>query len=333
MLYLKPNKCVFDLYFESLVLTVSQPPTRAYTHYPNFKVLQNTREKCHTSLKITSPHLDLTDAQTNRSAKCNLEGKWNVKQKMRSSACLQHEPSEKTLHVQQNMGRENARKAVISHHKTWEMVAYIDPSLTGGGPSGAVRRVEGHNCGGVARLSPVGQLNAKQEYKTDPRLPAEVLCQQRSRTLPLKVLCLPHLYCTGHTSWANRSASLSTIHPFSQPASQPASQLSPTGPTSCSCQPQIIWHDIMQAPSQIIRNTRRQTPCYAPFPTFLLLRSRLGAITAWLSHNTAWDNLTSVQSGVLSLSLRPWAGIQDSVSNTCVCYLQIGFPPPRGPGA
>lgn len=74
MLYLKPNKCVFDLHFESLVLTVSQPPTRAYTHYPNFKVLQNTREKCHTSLKITSPHLDLTDAQTNRSAKCNSGG-------------------------------------------------------------------------------------------------------------------------------------------------------------------------------------------------------------------------------------------------------------------
>lgn len=65
-------KCVFDLHFESLVLTVSQPPYRAYTHYPNFKVLQNTREKCHTSLKITSPHLDLTDAQTNRSTKCNL---------------------------------------------------------------------------------------------------------------------------------------------------------------------------------------------------------------------------------------------------------------------
>lgn len=31
--------------------------------------------------------------------------------------------------------------------------------------------------------------------------------------------------------------------------------------------------------------------------------------------------------------LRPWAGIQSRVSNTCVCYLQIGFPPPLHPGA
>lgn len=111
MLYLKPNKCVFDLHFESLVLTVSQPPTRAYTHYPNFKVLQNTREKCHTSLKITSPHLDLTDTQTNRSAKCNSGGgERNVKQRMRSSACLQHEPSEKTLRVQRKMGRQKHKE-------------------------------------------------------------------------------------------------------------------------------------------------------------------------------------------------------------------------------
>lgn len=35
----------------------------------------------------------------------------------------------------------------------------------------------------------------------------------------------------------------------------------------------------------------------------------------------------------LSLSLRLWAGTQDSVSNTCVCYLQISFPPASGPGA
>ncbi len=42
-------------------------------------------------------------------------------------------------------------------------------------------------------------------------------------------------------------------------------------------------------------------PRYAPLPTFPLLRSRLGAITAWLSYNTGWDNLTSEQSGVLSL--------------------------------
>lgn len=58
----------------------------------------------------------------------------------------------------------------------------------------------------------------KQGNKTNPQLPAEVLCQQRSRTLPLKVLCLPRLSCAGHTSPANRSAIQSAIHPFSQPA-------------------------------------------------------------------------------------------------------------------
>lgn len=46
-------------------------------------------------------------------------------------------------------------------------------------------------------------------------------------------------------------------------------------------------------------------------------------------HETIWR-----RSGVVfSLSLRLWAEIQDSVSNTCVCYLQIGFPPLCSPRA
>lgn len=89
--------------------------------------------------------------------------------------------------------------------------------------------------------------------------------------------------------------------PVGYPSIQQASRFSPTGPTSCSCQSQIIWHDILQAP--ISNNQKHPTayPRYAPLPTYSLLRSRLGAITAWLSYNTGWDNLTSEQSGVLSL--------------------------------
>lgn len=52
-----------------------------------------------------------------------------------------------------------------------------------------------------------------------------------------------------------------SIYSFSQPAA-----LSPTGPTSCSCQSQIIWHDILQA--SISNNQKHPTadPRYAPFP-------------------------------------------------------------------
>lgn len=90
--------------------------------------------------------------------------------------------------------------------------------------------------GSFVCLSLIGQLNAKQENKA---LSVEVLCQQRSRTLPLKVLCLPHLYCTGHTSWANRLASRSTFH---QPTSRSVKL-----PQQAVRVNRTIWHDIMQA--------------------------------------------------------------------------------------
>lgn len=57
--------------------------------------------ECHTSRKVTRPRLDLIDVQTNHRAKCNLKERRNVKQKMTSSARMQHEPWEKTLRVQE----------------------------------------------------------------------------------------------------------------------------------------------------------------------------------------------------------------------------------------
>lgn len=145
-------------------------PTRAYTHYPNFKVHHKThcyfQEKCHTQQwTITCPRLNLIDVQTTHRAQCVLMGRgmWN----WRGLACMQPELScpRKT----KNEERKRARKAVISQYK-WIGVECPNnlkrgekrDSLTGGGPSGAVRRVAArHNTGEVAvlRLSPVGHLN------------------------------------------------------------------------------------------------------------------------------------------------------------------------------
>lgn len=58
--------------------------------------------------------------------------------------------------------------------------------------------------------SPRGQLNSKQENKTKPCFPAEVACRQRSRA----ALFIPLVLC-GHTSRADRSASRSSLQPFS----------------------------------------------------------------------------------------------------------------------
>lgn len=103
--------------------------------------------------------------------------------------------------------------------------------------------------------------------------------------------------------------------PSIQAANQPFSQ---TGPTSC--QSRLIWHDIMQAPISNNQKHPSADPRYAPFPTFPLLRGGLGAITPWLSHNAGRETIWRRRRVVFSLSLRPWAGIQDSVSNTCLLF-------------
>lgn len=145
------------------------------------------------------------------------------------------------------------------------------------------------------------------------------------------VFVYPACLVRGHASRANGSASRSTPHPIKQPAipSDWPNKL------KLSEADNLTWH-CAGIPSQIIRNTRRQTPITPISPP----SSFRGADWALLWHDchttldeTIWRRHRVALALPLSLSLRPWAGIRDRVSNTCVCYLQIGFPPPRGPGA
>lgn len=73
-------------------------------------------------------------------------------------------------------------------------------------------------------------------------------------------------------------------------------------PNELSKSANLTWH-YAGSPSQIIRNTRQQTPAMPLSPPSRFWGwGGLGAITPWLSHNTGRDNLTSAQSGVLSLT-------------------------------
>lgn len=124
--------------------------------------------------------------------------------------------------------------------------------------------------------------------------------------------------------------------PTGRPLAPLSSHSPKPGPMSCSCHSRIIWHDTTQTPlpSQISRNTRSQTLTTPLSPP----SSFCGAHLVLLRHDchTTLEETIWAQSGCSlspSLSLRLWAGTLDSVSNTCVCYLQISFPPASGPGA
>lgn len=194
--------------------------------------------------------------------------------------------------------------------------------LTGGGPSGAVRRVAGHNTAEVAVLCLSVTCRSTQRpplgpnKKTKPTLNSQLRSYvNRGQGLSLSK-CFVYLVCIVRATLleaTGQPTSRLTIPSVSQP-------FSPTGPTSCSCQSQIIWHDIMQAPISNNQKHPIADPRYTPFPTYPLLRSRFGAITAWLSYNTGWDNLTSEQSGVLSLIAAVGWNTRLSFKHMCLLF-------------
>lgn len=233
-------------------------------------------------------------------------------------ALLRDEPSERL-----------SRKAVISRYKwmgvecpkkwnyekAWKIVLLHQPCSTGGGPLGAARRAARHNTGkvaGYACLSPIGQLNTKQENKANPHN-SQLRSYVNRGQGPSLSKCFVYPICVVRATLlepTGQAAGRLYIHSANQPLRQ-------TGPTSCSCQlDNLTWH-YAGPPSQIIRNTRQQTPTMPLSPP-----SRFwGANWVLLRHDCHWKRKFDVGAEwCSSLSLRPWAVVQDSVSNTCLLF-------------
>lgn len=222
--------------------------------------------------------------------------------------------------------RKDWRKAVISCYK-WlrvecpknnytpkkpeKIVPLRQPCFTGGGPSGAARIAAKHNTGKVAGFvcpSPIGRLNTKQENKANPH--NSQLTEVKDPP-SLSALFTPFVLYGPHF----------LSQQVSQPVDSPsANHRSVKLAQQAVCVSRTIWHDIMQAPpSQIIRNTRQQTPAMT-FPHLPTFEEPTGCYYGMIV-TQPWKRQFDVGAEWwCSLSLRSWAVVQDSVSNTCLLF-------------
>lgn len=253
MLKLIKNKCCINIKISVFFIYILNQLNWQWTNFDqslySLSRLQSAKQyhwlrcfyqaKCHTSQKITCPPFRPHWCENKPQSKMQFGGEQNVKQKMTSWACMQHEPWEKTSCLRKTKMRRE--KAVISHYKwigvecpknlkSWKGLknhALHRPSLTGGGPSGAGRRVAGHNTGEVLvlRLSVTRRSSQHPPLGPNKKIKPTLNSQLRSyvnrgQGLSLSK-CFVYPICIVLPHFSSQQVSQTVGYPSFQPASRP----------------------------------------------------------------------------------------------------------------